>query len=86
MEPYLDLTRRKLEATSAAGFDTYLGGYSVSLELNQARRLLEIRSSPERLQSSMLSAVVQPFSFCSARATRLFSSTRVDDDTSTPED
>lgn len=65
MEPYLELedARRKLEGTSTATFATHTGGYPVSSEPEQAGHLIGITSSPGRLQSSMLSAVVQPFSF-----------------------
>jgi hypothetical protein len=65
MEPYLELeyARRKLEGTSTATFATHTGGYPVSSAPNQAGHLIEITSSSGRLQSPMLSVVVQPFSF-----------------------
>jgi hypothetical protein len=85
MQPYLDLSRRKLEAVSTTSFNARPGRYSVSSELKEAGRLVEIRNSPGRLQSPMLSVVVQPLSLHCAHATRFFSLARVDDDTSTPE-
>jgi len=64
MEQYLELedARRKLEGTSTAAFATHMGGYPVSSEPKQAGHLIEITSSPGRLQSSMPSVVVQSFS------------------------
>jgi hypothetical protein len=86
MEPTLGLddARRTLDGTSAAGFTTHPGGYPVSSEPEQAGHLIETTSSPGRLQSFMLSAAA-PIPLYSARATRLFSLTWVDDDTSTPD-
>jgi hypothetical protein len=59
--PELEDARRKLEGTSTATFATHTGGYPISSEPKQVGHLIEITSSPGRLQWSMLSVVVQPF-------------------------